>query len=424
MSSTASSGRSLRRNFTSILFGNSVYRLAQWLLIVIIARWGTVDMVGMFALAQAIAAPVFLTVGLNLRAARATDVYHHWSTQQYHRLRHVLNLISVALSVGIAWIVTSSAYFALVTLMLSLSKGTEATSQLTYGNFQLRERLDLMSRSMLLRTLTGITPFAIVLVLTEDLALSCLGLAIGWLVVTLLHDIPMERRLHRADRDLRVEPAPGATLLSLAKAATPLGVTAGIGSITTNVPRYAVQLALGTASLGLFAALAYLGQIVAMITGSLSDSLLGRLARTAQAGRPREFLRNLSLLSGFGVTVSIVVVIGGALFGEPLTRMLLGPEFVNQTVLVVLLAGSTFVTFQRTLARGLQGGRRFRDILVMDITTAVTTIIVAALAIPAFGLTGAAATLGAGFAAGSLVGIFFICRMVTAMRESERSTLA
>lgn len=412
----ARKGRGLRRNFASSLVGNTVYRLAQWLLIVVIARWGDVEMVGAFALAQAISAPVFLTVGLNLRAARTTDVSGHWSAQQYHQLRLILNALSIVLSGLIAWAVSPTATFMLVALALALSKGSEAASQVTYGYLQYRERLDLVSRSLLLRAAAGPLPFAGVLVATQDLAMSCLALAVGWVAVTLLHDRVVEARLRTSDDEIR-EPSPEATLLTLAKAALPLGVTAGLGSITANVPRYGVQIILGTASLGLFAALAYLGQIIAMITGSLADSLLGRLARTAQAGDPRAFMRSLTLLSGFGMAVSLFTIAVAALVGAPLTKLLLGSEYVNQPVLLTLLAGAALVTFQRTLGRGLQGGRRFRDILVMDVTTAAATLAGAAWAIPSFGLMGAAATLGIGYAIGSLVGIHLVRHMVVSMKK-------
>lgn len=421
MSTPTRTRRSLRRNFASSLVGNSVYRLAQWLLVVVIARWGDVEMVGSFALAQAISAPIFLTVGLNLRAARTTDVDKTWSAEQYHRLRLYLNLLSLALCGIVAWIVTPSQEFVLITLGLALGKGSEAASQVSYGYFQLRERMDLVSRSLLLRALSGPAPFSVVLISTKDLALSCLALALGWMAVTLLHDRPVEHDLRRAEGSSQ-EVEPTGSLWSLAKAAVPLGVTAGIGSVTANVPRYGVQFVLGTASLGLFAALAYLGQVIAMITGSLADSLLGRLARTAQSGQPRAFVRNLSLLSGFGMVVSLFVIAAASLVGAPLTRLLLGSQYVNQAVLLTLLSGAALVTFQRTLGRGLQGGRRFRQILVMDITTALAVVGSAAVAIPMFGLEGAAATLGVGYAVGSLVGMYFVRQMVVAMKDRSSPT--
>lgn len=421
MNSSSRVGNSIRRNFASALFGNTIYRLSQWLLIVVIARCGDVEMVGSFALAQAISAPVFLAVGLNLRVARATDVQGHWSAGQYHGLRFILNALSLALSGAIAWVATSSASFAFVTLALALSKASETSSQLSYGYYQLRERLDVMSRSLILRTFTGTAPFAIVLIQTSDLAMACLALALGWAFVTLVHDRPQESRLRTEAGETGAQGAEGATMLTLAKEAAPLGVTAGVTSVTQNIPRYIIQLSLGHAALGLFAALDYLRRVITMITSSLGDSLIARLARTAQSSRPRAFMCNILFLGGFGAAVSLVVIALAAVFGAPLTRLALGHEYVNQPVLLTLLAGTIFINFQTILSKGLQGGRQFREMFRMNLATAAGTVAFGAIAIPLWGLVGAAATLGVGYFVGCLLGAFYLRRMVLGMVEPQEA---
>ncbi|ACV06872.1 lipopolysaccharide biosynthesis protein [Kytococcus sedentarius] len=411
--------RSLRRNFTSVLGANTLYRLSQWLLIAFIAQWGTKEMVGYFALAQAITAPVYLTVGLNLRAARATDVSRRWTASQYGSLREILNAASLLLSCALAWLVSPSIDFLLLVAAVAWSKASEASSQLSYGYWQLRERLDLMSRSLYLRSALGAASFAAVFWFTRDLLWGCVVMALGWTLVTVLHDRPVEARLRRDDPADSPMPEAGATRASLAREALPLGVTAGISSVTLNIPRYALQFFLGTGSLGLFAALAYLGQTISMVTGSLADSMIARLARAAQAGRRRQFLRNLGILAGFSCAVSLVVLLGAAAVGAPMTRLLLGEEYVNQPVLLTLLAGAAFATLQRVLGRGLQGGRRFREFLIMNGVTAVGALVAAVTLIPNWGLMGAALTSGLGFFLGCLVGLYYIWRMVQRMKPIE-----
>ncbi len=129
--------------------------MVQWVLVVVLARLGTKEMVGQFALAQALSAPVFLTVGLNLRVVRATDVRRRWTTSQYRQLRLALNAVSIVVALGIGFVFGLSQNALLVLLMICLGKSAEATSQTLYGFFQLRDRLDLVSRSLLLRALLG-----------------------------------------------------------------------------------------------------------------------------------------------------------------------------------------------------------------------------------------------------------------------------
>jgi O-antigen/teichoic acid export membrane protein len=411
---------SLRRNFAWSLAGNFTYNMVQWVLVVVLARLGTKEMVGQFALAQALSAPVFLTVGLNLRVVRATDVRRRWSTGQYRQLRLALNAVSIVVALGIGLAFGLSQNALLVLLMICLGKSAEATSQTLYGFFQLRDRLDLVSRSLLLRALLGSVGFVVALVITDGLVEACAAMAAGWTLTYLLHDVRHEAALLRTDDPpaRRTEDPPG-TLWSLARKAAPLGVDAGVGSLATNTPRYAVQHLLGTGQLGAFAALAYLAQVVAMITGALADSVIGRLAREADRRDHRAFVRTLGILVAFGAAVSTVAGLLALVLGGPVIRALLGAEYVNQPVLVLLMAGAGLVTLQRCLGRGLQAAHRFTGVLAVDVLTLAGTVAAAVVLIPAFGLRGAAATLGLGFGVGCLLAVVLLVGVVREMRGAR-----
>src|SRR5512143_2641504 len=64
---------SLRRNFSWTLAGNIVYAGCQWGVLVILAKLGTPEMVGQFALGLAVTAPVIIFANLALRGVQVTD---------------------------------------------------------------------------------------------------------------------------------------------------------------------------------------------------------------------------------------------------------------------------------------------------------------------------------------------------------------
>ena len=419
---------SLRRNFVWNFVGNLVYNVAQLLLIVALARLGSVHMVGQFALMLAIAAPIYMAIGLNLRVVRATDVRRVWSPKQYYALRQILNIVSLALTmvVGLALGIRGAAILAL--FFVGMSKSVESTSQMLYGFFQVRERLDLVARSFLLRALLGAAGFVAMLALTRDLAPACAGLVVAWFFTWLVHDRPQERRLLATENEaMRLdgtsEAIGGGTILSLARKAAPLGIDAGVGSFATNVPRYAVQISLGTAQLGVFAPLAYGAQIVSMITGAMGDTVVGRLAKQVDRGDSKAFTRLLLKLVSFGVVVALFTVLAAWLLGEWAVRLVLGEQYVNQSVLILLLLGAGAITMQRSLARGIQAAHLYSAVLLVDSVIMVSSVALAAFLVPAYGLTGAAAVLGLSFLTGiafSLVILYrFLKRMGTRERESD-----
>jgi len=64
---------SLTRNFMWTFAGNAVYALCQWAAVVCLAKLGSAEMVGEFALALAIAFPITFIANLQLRVLFVTD---------------------------------------------------------------------------------------------------------------------------------------------------------------------------------------------------------------------------------------------------------------------------------------------------------------------------------------------------------------
>ena len=392
----------LRRSFTWSLVGNLGYNLTQFFLVIALARLGTSSMVGQFALAQAISAPIFLMVGLNLRAVRATDVKRVWSADQYGKLRFVLNVLSLLVTVGVGLIIGLRGTSLAVLVIIAMAKSAEATSQLMYGYFQIRQRLDLVSRSFLLRAGLGAAGFVSALVATGGLPEACLGMLAGWVLVYLVHDAPLERRLLRDDAAFADRVNQSATVAQLARKAFPLGLDAGVTSLANNVPRYSIQAQLGTAALGTYAALAYLGQVATMLTGAMADALIGRLAIEADRRDVRAFKRSMTTLLVFGMGVSGVIILGAWAFGAQLIGLLLGDAYVDQPLLIWLVVAAAMTTLQRCLGRGLQATHRYTAVLAVDTVTLVVTLLTVPLLVSAWGTSGA----GAGVALAFLVGAF------------------
>jgi hypothetical protein len=77
----------LRVNFVWTLTGNVFYAACQWGILVVLAKLGTSQMVGEFALALAITAPVVIGAGLSLRGIQATDARSQYRFGDYLLLR-------------------------------------------------------------------------------------------------------------------------------------------------------------------------------------------------------------------------------------------------------------------------------------------------------------------------------------------------
>ena len=152
------------------------------------------------------------------------------------------------------------------------------------------------------------------------------------------------------------------SLRSLFRHSFPLGVDQGITSLAVNAPRYAVQGHLGTAALGVYSTLGYLAQVVTMIASSLGVVVVPRLAQHKRDGRRAAFVRILLLSTVVSMAVAVVAMLAAAVAGDWAIGLVLGRDYVDRELLLVLLLGASAVTLQRCLGRALTGAHRFVDL--------------------------------------------------------------
>lgn len=412
-------GISLRQNIVSSLWGNSLYNLSQWIVIVVIARIGNPGQVGDYALSLAISGPIFLGVGLNLRIVQSTDASREWTPAEFMRLRMLLNVAALAVTMLVGALIGSDRWFFVTLMAMGLAKATEGASQVSYGYFQRRGRMDLVASSLGLRAVSGLTLFTVIFAVSGTVWLGILGLFVAWTAVGTsdrrhVNGLLMTDLVRMQDAEVS-----WSRLLSLARLGVPVGVDAAISSLATNVPRYGISAALGQGALGLYTPIAYLGQLMSLVTGAVGSAVLPRLSDHHQAGAVRPFLRLVSLMIVLSVALSVTAVTGAYVLGEWVVSVLFGDEYVNQALLIAVMVAFSLVTLQQSLGRALNATQSYTTYLAVDL---VTTCVVAAAGlylIEAHGLPGAAWSIAAGFIVGVVLSVAAIRRAMGGTRTTS-----
>jgi len=155
------------------LAGYASFMVCQWAMLVVVARLGSPEKVGEFALGLTIAAPVILFANLGLRRFQVTDASGRFGFADYFGLR--LLMAGLAL-VAIAALAAGSGYGPAVAgaiLAMGVAKAVESANDVVLGALQRAERMDLVARSMALRGVGG----------TAALASTCSILAASCAVV-------------------------------------------------------------------------------------------------------------------------------------------------------------------------------------------------------------------------------------------------
>lgn len=356
-------------------------------------------MVGRFALALAVTAPVFMFTNLQLRAVQATDRSHQFAFADYLGLRILSTGLALLVIVGLATWSHYPFWIAAVIVVVGFAKGSESISDAVYGLVQWHERMDLIACSMVLKGLISLAAFALTIALTRSLVMGTAALAITWCLVMVTYDFSLARRL------AGTSPMPGGhrpsvprftrdTLLRLTRLSIPLGVTATLGSLILNVPRYFIEHYTGTRALGFFAAVAYLMVGSSLVTNAVGQSATPRLASLHASGELRAFRSLLLRLCAAVAVPAIVGLLVAILAGKPVLRLLYRADYESYSgVFTLLMVAAGIYCVTAILANAMTAARIFKPQPSLFAVVMLVSAAACFLWVPTHGIEGAAFAL-------------------------------
>jgi O-antigen/teichoic acid export membrane protein len=383
---------SLRANFAWTFLGSLVYTGCQWGMLVVLAKLGSPEMVGQFALGLAVAAPVMMFTNLQLRSVQATDARREYRFGDYLGLRLMMTLLAVAVIAGIALLSGYGPETAWVVIGVGLAKACESVSDVYYGLLQQHERMDRISLSSLLKGTSSLAVLGVVVYLTRSILWGTVGLAVTWALVLVAFDARNAGLvLGESGRgELRPRWDMG-VLTRLLRLALPLGVVMCIISLNANIPRYFVDRTLGLRELGIFSALGYLVVAGGRVIAALGESASPRLAKHYAAGRVGEFRSLLLRLVAFGGLLGVVAVLVAAAAGREILSLLYRPEYGEAADVFLWLMVAAGLGFMASfLGYGMTAARFFRVQAPLFVVVGLVTAAGCFLLVPEYQLLGAA----------------------------------
>jgi len=396
-------GLSLRKNFAWTLAGNVVYAGCQWGMLVVLAKLGTPEMVGQFALGLAITTPVIMFTNMALRAVQATDAKQEYLFGHYLGLRLSATILAFLLITGITLAGRYRPETALVILSLGLAKGFESVSDLFYGLLQQHERMDRIAVSMMLKGPLSLLALGAGVWLTGSVFSSFLSLAGVWGLLLLSYDVRSGALVLARVPDA----APASTwensktdlrpiwdidvLKRLVWQTLPLGLSTMLISLNSNIPRYFIEHYLGEGELGLFAAMASLMVAGGVVVGALGQSASPRLSKYYAKGNTAAFRTLLLKLLGLGALLGLAGVLVSVAAGREILTLLYRPEYAERLDVFFWLMVAAGVGYVGSfLGYGLTATRCFKAQIPLFTAVTLGCLLSCFWLIPTSGLRGAA----------------------------------
>jgi O-antigen/teichoic acid export membrane protein len=392
----------LRSNVAWMLAGTLWQGMCQWALVVVLAKVGTVEMVGSFTLGLAIALPVLMFGSLSLRSIQVTDCTRSYRFLEFLTVRLLTTIVSLVLIAAFVIGVHYTAAVIASTILISTAKGAEHVSDIFYGLLQREERMAGIALSVILRGTLQVGALGVGIWLTGSLIWGAAGLFIASLLTLLLFDIPRILTFYKRplSAGLRDCGAYAATLIRvgarkrlavLALTGLPLGAVLMLVSLNLNLPRYFIEHQLGTRELGIFSSIANLMMAGNLLINALGQGVAPRLSKYFQAFELRAFRSLLSIIALISLGIGVVGLLAALLFGRQLLTIIYRPEYATQQeILVWLMAASGFFYMGSTLGCAVTSVKCFTPQLPLFAAAAAATAIASLLLVPSMGLRGAA----------------------------------
>lgn len=171
------------------MIGSLMNALCSMIFLMIVSRTLSDKQSDIFGIGFAIALLMYTVATFQMRVFQATDVNEEFSFGQYFTFRLITSFFMIIAMLVYIQINGYTGYKAFVIVLLCLYKMIDAIADVFEGLYQQKERLDLAGKYLTLRVAPILIIFAVVAVLTKELAYSCIAILIGILFVMIAYAV-------------------------------------------------------------------------------------------------------------------------------------------------------------------------------------------------------------------------------------------
>ena len=363
--------------------GNFVFAFSQWVILIFFARMTNQENLGQYALALAIVTPIFAVGNLQLRPLYILDV----NSEQKYTYTHFYYLRLICSFIALACCLVLGLFFnvsILVLLLVGLLKFFESYSDIIYAYYNAHDQTQLISKSLFLKGTLSVLAVAVGLYLFDfytALILFLIVYLVVWLFIDNLY-IQKTQEIKKMSLDL-----------GMMKSAIPMGISLGIVTLQSNIPRLFLDQYASIEAVGIFTVLSYFIIVGSIFINSICQYLSPRLTHAWNHNRAYfKKLLSMALLVAGGL--GLIAIFLSYFMGEFVLNLVYGAEYVAYTDAFVLTMVAGFILYLATvLGYTLTAIGFIKQQVYLFSIVLIFSVLVSYLCIPEYGIVGGIYTL-------------------------------
>ena len=320
-----------------------VKSLSQWGILVILIKFFSTEDVGYFTLAMALAAPIFMLTDMQLKSVLVVEPFGEDDNfRTYQTIRFFTTAIATA---GLILYCIFAKNANKIIIIIILYKAVESSIDILYGYLQKCDKMILMSKLDILKTLSAVTMCTLFAFLSNSIIIALSSLFLVSILYYIINNIQVNQL---AKLKWRID---GRNVVNIIKKSLPLGISVFFSSYIINYPRISIESICGTEFLAYFGAYSYLAIGMFQIYVPLQIFLRQRLSKYYQTDNKKEFVykvnKTIFALLAFGG----ILMIGFWLLGDYVINLLYADSYLEYSgVMYSLIVSQTLTSISGIIA--------------------------------------------------------------------------
>lgn len=375
-----------RKNFIWNLVGTTLNSMNSLFYMMIVTRINGITDSGVFTLSFSLACLFYVVGGYEGRVFQVTDAGKQFKEKEYIIHRYLTCSITLLL-VFVYTVINGYDFYRFgITLMLCILKLLEALSETYYAILQKNNKLYLVGKSLLIKSLLSLVVFFVIDFYTNDLYLSCVSSILVWLILLVYYDIPKSRPYYKLEGKSELK-----NIFLIFKEGFYPFIVLFVAIYLVNASKYALDTRVNSDLQAIYGIILMPATFLSLATQYLIQPILTQLMKAYNLKNIRLFTKMIKKYIAIIFFFGLICLVVAFFLGIPVLNLVYGIELNEyRTELCIIIFGAIFYSGSTFLSSVLTTARFTFEQFLVSVLCSVIAFVVSPILIDKVLLFGAA----------------------------------
>ena len=290
-----------RKNFIWNILGTCFNAFNSLFFMIVATRINGVNDAGIFTLAFSTACIIYVIGIYAGRIYQVTEPDKTISDKDYIINRLITTILMIVIIIAFVLLRGYDLFKSTIFILLVLYKAIEAFSEVFYGILQKNENLDLVGKSLFIKSLLAVLIFILMDLITKNMIISIISIIVVSIIILIIYDT--RKTLKFVDLKIKVKKE---NIIKIFKLGFYTFAIAFLGLYILNAPKYAIDTYLENNYQTIFGIIVMPATVIGLVAQFLIHPFLNQIVNMYE----RKDLKQLKKLS---IKLVITIIIFGAI---------------------------------------------------------------------------------------------------------------